>query len=175
MNRKLFLIRLMMMNGNQRANYLKKIGYFHKQGEGCYFQPYNFGTEPYLIEFGDNVSVASGVRFVNHDIASFVFNHVYCEDLPTKVKPISIGSNVFIGCDSVVLPGVHIGNNVIIGGGSIVSKDIADNTLAVGIPCKAIGTFEDYHKKYIQETFEYTWKQNSADKAEKMVKFFYDE
>lgn len=117
MNRKLFLLRLALMNGTQRANYLKKIGYFQKQGENCYFQPYNFGTEPFLIEFGSNVSIASGVRFVNHDIASFVFNNLYGEDMPTKVAPISIGDNVFIGCNAIILPGVHIGSNVIIGGG----------------------------------------------------------
>ena len=68
MNRKFFLLRLALMNGIQRANYLKRIGYFHKQGDNCYFQPYNFGTEPFLIELGSNVSIASGVRFVNHDM-----------------------------------------------------------------------------------------------------------
>lgn len=173
MNRKLLIMRLMLMNGEQRGRYLKKIRYFHKQGENCYFQPYNFGTEPYLLEFGDNVSVASGVRFVNHDIASFVFNHVYAKNMPTRVKPISVGNNVFIGCDSVILPGVHIGNNVIIGGGSVVSKDIPDNSLAVGVPCKVIGKFEDYYQKYCRETSSYTWKQDSADKSMKMVEYFY--
>lgn len=117
MNRKLLMIRLMFMNGHKRANYLKKINYFHRQGDGCYFQPYNFGTEPQLIEFGNNVAIASGVRFVNHDIVSFVFNNLYKKNYPTKVNTISIGSNVFIGCNTIVLPGVHIGNNVIIGGG----------------------------------------------------------
>ena len=107
----------MFMNGHKRANYLKKINYFHRQGDGCYFQPYNFGTEPQLIEFGNNVAIASGVRFVNHDIVSFVFNNLYKKNYPTKVNTISIGSNVFIGCNTIVLPGVHIGNNVIIGGG----------------------------------------------------------
>lgn len=84
MNRKFFLLRLALMNGIQRANYLKRIGYFHKQGDNCYFQPYNFGTEPFLIELGSNVSIASGVRFVNHDIASFVFNNLYGENMPTN-------------------------------------------------------------------------------------------
>lgn len=173
MNRKFFLLRLALMNGIQRANYLKRIGYFHKQGDNCYFQPYNFGTEPFLIELGSNVSIASGVRFVNHDIASFVFNNLYGENMPTKVAPTSVGDNVFIGCNAVILPGVHIGNNVIIGGGAVVARDIPDNSVAVGVPCKVIGKFEDYHKKYQEVTSQYTWKQNSKDKAALMEKFFY--
>lgn len=76
MNRKFLLLRLFFMNGVQRAEYFKKIKYFHKQGNACYFQPYNFGTEPYLIEFGDNVSVASGVLFVNHDISAYTFQNM---------------------------------------------------------------------------------------------------
>lgn len=76
MNRKLFMLRLFFMNGVQRAEYLKRIKYFHKQGDACYFQPYNFGTEPYLLEFGDNVTVASGVLFVNHDISARTFQNM---------------------------------------------------------------------------------------------------
>lgn len=174
--RKLLLLRLLLMNGTKRAEYLKKIHYFHRQGEGCYFQPYNFGTEPHLIEFGDNVSVATGVRFVNHDIVSFVFNQMEPTiELPTRVKPIRIGSNVFIGCDTVILPGVCIGDNVVVGGGSVVTKDIPDGVVAAGVPCRVIGDFQEYHKKYVDETGKYTWKQNSPDKREKQVEFFFPE
>lgn len=163
----------MFMNGHKRANYLKKINYFHRQGDGCYFQPYNFGTEPQLIEFGNNVAIASGVRFVNHDIVSFVFNNLYKKNYPTKVNTISIGSNVFIGCNTIVLPGVHIGNNVIIGGGSVITHDIPDGVVAAGVPCKEIGSFEEYHMKYERETEKYTWQQNSKDKAQKMIEYFW--
>ncbi len=69
--------------------------------------------------------------------------------------PIEIGNNVFIGARSIILYNVKIGNNCIIGAGSIVTKDIPDNSVAVGVPAKVIGTFdstlkklEDYSKKY---------------------------
>lgn len=52
--------------------------------------------------------------------------------------PITIGNNVWIGGNSVINPGVSIGNNVVIGSGSVVTKDIPDNTIAVGNPCRPI-------------------------------------
>lgn len=53
-------------------------------------------------------------------------------------RPISVGNNVWIGGNVTVLPGVTIGNNVTIGAGSVVTRDIPDNTLAVGNPCRVI-------------------------------------
>ena len=67
--RYLQLLRLFLLrDGGKRAAYCKKTGYFHAQGEGCYFQIYNFGVEPHLLSFGSNIKVASGVRFITHDI-----------------------------------------------------------------------------------------------------------
>jgi maltose O-acetyltransferase len=54
----------------------------------------------------------------------------------TSTKPVSIGNNVWIGGNSIILPGVTIGDNVTIGAGSVVTKDISDNVLAFGNPCK---------------------------------------
>ena len=53
-------------------------------------------------------------------------------------KPVSIGNDVWIGAGVSILPGVKIGNNCVIGAGSVVNKDIPDNSLAVGNPCKVI-------------------------------------
>ncbi|WP_309249425.1 hypothetical protein [Clostridium estertheticum] len=53
-------------------------------------------------------------------------------------KEIHIGNNVWISCNVVVCGGVHIGNNSVIGAGSVVTKDIPDNCLAYGNPCKPI-------------------------------------
>lgn len=52
--------------------------------------------------------------------------------------PVTIGNDVWIGGNTVVNPGVNIGNNVVIGSGSVVTKDIPDNSVAVGNPCKVI-------------------------------------
>lgn len=53
-------------------------------------------------------------------------------------EPVTIGDNVWIGGSVTILPGVSIGNNVTIGAGSVVTKDIPDNTVAVGNPCRVI-------------------------------------
>ena len=56
----------------------------------------------------------------------------------TSTKPVSIGDNVWIGGNTVIFPGVAIGDNVTIGAGSVVTKDIPDDVLAFGNPCKVI-------------------------------------
>lgn len=59
---------------------------------------------------------------------------------------ITVGDNVWLGAGVQVMPGVAIGNNVVIGGGSIVVKDIPDNSVAVGNPCKVIRTITEEDK-----------------------------
>ncbi|WP_349361878.1 DapH/DapD/GlmU-related protein [Paenibacillus sp. RC343] len=63
-------------------------------------------------------------------------------------KPITIGNSVWIGANTVITPGVNIGNNVVIGAGSIVTKDIPDNVVAVGNPCKVLREITDGDRRY---------------------------
>lgn len=60
--------------------------------------------------------------------------------------PITIGDNVWISGSVTIIPGVTIGNNVIIGAGSVVTKDIPDNVVAVGVPCRVIRSITDKDK-----------------------------
>lgn len=60
--------------------------------------------------------------------------------------PVTIGNNVWIGGNAVINLGITIGNNVVIGSGSVVTKDIPDNVLAAGNPCKVIRTISDADK-----------------------------
>lgn len=60
-----------------------------------------------------------------------------------KAKGVSIGHDCWFGARVTVLPGVHIGNNCVIGAGSVVSKDIPDNSLAYGVPCHVVRQFSD--------------------------------
>lgn len=71
--------------------------------------------------------------------------------------PIQIGNNVFIGCNVTILPNVQIGNNVIIAAGSIVTKDVPDNSVVGGNPAKVIGNFSEYvnTRKKINNTLLY--------------------
>lgn len=152
LSRYVFLLRTFLYGGGyKRAEFLKKKNYFKAQGEHCYLQPWNFGTEPHMISFGNNVHVASGVTFINHDVSVFMLQHMEPETkFKARTGEITIGDNVFIGAHSTILYDVHIGNNVIIGAGSVVTKDIPDGVVAAGVPCKPIGSFEDYKAKLME-------------------------
>lgn len=95
----------------------------------------------WLIEIGDNVTIAPRVHILAHD-ASTKRELGY-----TKIGRVTIGNHVFTGAGGIILPNVHIGNHVVIGAGSVVTHDVPDNSLAVGNPAKVIGTYEEYMEK----------------------------
>ena len=106
-----------------------------------------------MISFGDNVHVASGVKFINHDVSVLMLRHMNPEaEYQPRQGDITIGDNVFIGSNSILLYGVHVGNNVIIGAGSIVTKDLDDGVVAAGVPCRPISSFEAFENKMRKET-----------------------
>ena len=65
--------------------------------------------------------------------------------------PIVIGDDVWIGANSVILPGVTIGDNSVIGAGSVVTQDIPANSVAYGVPCRVIREINDYDKEYYRK------------------------
>lgn len=95
----------------------------------------------WLITIGDDVVFGPNVYLLAHDASTK--NHLGY----TKIGKILIGNNVFVGADTTIMPGVSIGNNSIIGTGSIVTKDVPENTVYAGIPAKFICTLEDYLEK----------------------------
>ncbi len=95
----------------------------------------------WLIEIGNNVTMAPRVHILCHDASTKAFLNY------TKIGRVTIGDNVFIGAESVVLPGVTIGNNVIIGANSTVTHDIPDNSVVAGSPAKIISSLDDYIAK----------------------------
>lgn len=108
-----------------------------------------WGSEPYLIEIGNNVTITRGVAFVNHDGGAALFRKEYPGlNVYGKIK---VGNNVFIGINAIIMPGVTIGNNVVIGAGSIVNKDIPDNVVVAGVPAKIIKPLEDYKHKILSK------------------------
>lgn len=118
----------------------------------------SFSSEPYLITLGDDVRISSNVNFVTHDGGMHVIRQY--KNIPAdSFGKIVVGNNVFIGMNSIIMPGVNIGSNVIIGAGSIVTKDIPDNSVACGVPAKVIESIDDYYeknKKNIDLTKNYT-------------------
>ena len=69
------------------------------------------------------------------------------------------------------MPNVIIGNNVIIGCGAVVTKNIPDNSIAVGVPARIIKTIDEYTKQHIKE-FDYTKKMSNKSKKEYLLKKF---
>lgn len=177
LRRKLMILRLMLFrNGYRRAEYLRKVKMFHKQGEHCFFTPYNFGTEPYLLSFGDNVYVASGVRFVNHDIAAKMFQHMDPQGRYTsRVGKIEVGNNVFIGAGATILYDVKIGDNVIVAAGALVNADLPESGIYGGVPARKIGDFQDYMAKSRAYSQEVPWNDGEelAVRKQKQIGHFF--
>lgn len=121
-----------------------------KCGEGCeIYELASFGTEPYLVKLGNQVRVNKGVHFITHDGGVWVLRNSIPDLKDIDLfRPINVGNNVHIGNNSIIMPGVTIGNNCIIGCGAIVTKDIPDNSIAVGIPAKVIETIDEYFDKH---------------------------
>ena len=90
------------------------------------------------ITIGNNVTLAPNVHILAHDASTKKFIGY------TKIKNTSIGNDVFIGANSIIMPGVKIGNNVIIAAGSVVTKDVDNNQLVGGNPIQFICTTENY-------------------------------
>lgn len=97
------------------------------------------------VKIGDNVMFGPrvGLYTAGHPIDAAIRN----ENLEYG-KPIEIGDNVWVGGNVVINPNVKIGNNVVIGSGSVVTKDIPDNVVAVGNPCHVLREINDNDKKY---------------------------
>ena len=148
----------------KRNKLLKEM--FADIGENCYIEPpfhANFGGRH--VHFGKNV-------YANFNLTCVDDTHIYIGDntligpnvtiataghpiLPElRVKgyqfnmPIHIGKNCWLGAGVIVLPGVKIGNNSVIGAGSVVTKDIPENVVAVGNPCNVLRNISEKDKEY---------------------------
>ncbi|PWL55896.1 MAG: acyltransferase [Clostridium cadaveris] len=103
-------------------------------------------TRPYMIEIGNNVQITRGVIILTHGYEWSVLKNVYGDILGSCGK-VSIGNNVFIGMNTIILKGVNIGNNVIIGAGSVVTHNLNDNSVYTGNPAKFVMTLDEYYEK----------------------------
>jgi len=177
--RKLQILRMMLCRGGyRRADYLKKIGMFRKQGERCFFVPCNYGTEPYLLSFGDNVYVASGVRFVNHDIMARMFTYLEPDRHHTsRVGPVEVGSHVFIGAGATILYDVKIGDRVIIAAGTLVNRDLEGGGVYAGVPARRIGAYEEVLLRSREYSAQVPWtdREPFPDRRRKQLEYLYPE
>ncbi|MEG0835539.1 MAG: acyltransferase [Anaerovoracaceae bacterium] len=132
-----------------KLKYAKKIG-VNMGGSVFLYGSVSWSTEPWLITMGSNIHITNGVKFLTHDGGTLLFRYLV-PDLEIT-KPITLGDNVYIGNDAILLPGVTVGSNVIIGAGAVVAKDIPDNSVAVGVPAKVIKTADEYLEKLKRES-----------------------
>lgn len=146
-------------------------------GKGCYIEPpfyANWGG--HHVHFGNYVYANFGLTCVDDthiyvgDCVMFgphvtlaTANHPILPELREKAyqynKPIHIGRNCWIGSGVVVVPGVTIGENTVIGAGSVVTKDIPANVVAVGNPCRVLRPISEHDREYFYKNEKIDWSE----------------
>lgn len=150
--------------GEKRSKLLKEM--FAEIGDGCYIEPplrANWGG--HFVHFGKNI-------YANFNLTLVDDTHIYVGDatmfgpnvtiataghpiLPELREqayqynmPVHIGKNCWLGAGVIVMPGVTIGDNTVIGAGSVVTKDIPANVVAVGNPCRVMREIGEHDREY---------------------------
>ena len=140
--------RLALKNETRYIQYLREQGV--AIGEKCHIgDPKTITidlTRPYLVEIGNSVRMNKGFTLLTHDFTTSAIQNVYNEFIPSSGK-VKIGNNVYFAQKCTVLKGVTIGDNCIVGYGSLITKDIPNNSVVAGCPAKVICSIEEYYKK----------------------------
>jgi len=137
-----------MLNDERKLAYCRKLGC--KVGDKTRFiGNVNLGSEPFLIEIGEDCLISDNVHFHTHDGGVKVLNACgfFNGKRMDKMARIRIGNNCFIGSGSRIMGGVVIGDNCIVGAASIVTKNIPSNSVVAGMPAIIICSIEEYYKK----------------------------
>ena len=146
--------KILLKNKKYFYNYLKKHCLFFGKQVAIYdFRKIIIDIDSlHYISIGDNVVITSGVTILAHDESYANVANVYGRYLRPQ-KETKIGNNVFIGMNSIILPGANIGDNVIIGAGSVVSGYLEADCVYGGNPVKKICNLDEYYHK-LEEGFE---------------------
>lgn len=156
--------------GKKRAALLKEM--FAEIGENCYIEPpfhANWGGKH--VHFGKNVYANFNLTMVDDthiyvgDCTMFAPNvvvasatHPISPELREKGYqynlPVHIGKNCWLGAGVIILPGITIGDNTIVGAGSVVTKDLPANVVAVGNPCRILREITDRDREYYRKNMK---------------------
>lgn len=110
-------------------------------------------SEPYLLSFGNNVTISTDVSFITHDNSVIKI----IENATDTFGRIIIGNNCFIGHRATILPGVHLGDNTIVAAGSVVTKSFKNGNVVIGgNPAKIITSIDEYKNKVTSKTLSTT-------------------
>ncbi|OQY20911.1 MAG: hypothetical protein B6I34_08040 [Anaerolineaceae bacterium 4572_32.1] len=135
-----------------KIKYLRFLG--ARIGKSCniYTAPHNFGTEPWLVEIGNNVTLGQGVLLITHDGTSRLFrdNMPGMNPFGNRFGTIVIRDNCFIGNNAILLPGIEIGPDSAVGAGSVVTRTVPPRTIVAGNPARPIKTLDEYIESYTQ-------------------------
>lgn len=114
-------------------------------GNNCFINSNITLIDDYTISIGNGVAIAPNVTIcaTGHPVHHELRPHGVMYSLPVAIK-----DNVWIGTGVIICPGVTIGENSVIGAGSVVTKDIPANTIAVGNPCRVLREITDRDKEY---------------------------
>lgn len=118
-------------------------------GDGCRLYINYFGKEPFLVSIGNRVTITSGVRILTHDGSTWLMRDEHGRR--QLFRRVTIGDDVFIGVNSIILPGVEIGNKVVIAAGSVVAKSVPSGVIVGGNPARIIGDFESYKTRVLEK------------------------
>lgn len=132
----------------------------------------HFGSEPYLISIGKNVTISSKVTFHTHDGGTWVFRNDPTYNKLIKFGRITVEDNCFIGHGTIILPGVTIHSGSVIGTGSVVTKDVPPGEVWAGVPAAFISTTEEYAKKSLENSPTYNRELFEKDKKAALLDIF---
>ena len=99
-------------------------------------------SRPFLIEIGNNVTLAPKCHILTHDASMCNFLNI------TRIGKVKILDNCFIGANTVIMPNVTIGPNAVVGAGSVVTKNVEPFSIFAGNPAKKIDSLEHFLEKH---------------------------
>ncbi len=158
---------------DKKQRYMKEV--FAECGENCYIElPFHANWGGHHVHFGSGIYANSNLTLVDD-------GHIYIGDkamfgpnvtIATASHPINpelrdrglqfnkdvyVGENTWIGAGVIIVPGVRIGSNTVIGAGSIVTKDIPDNVIAVGNPCRVLRNVSEKDYEFFYKSERIDW------------------
>ena len=160
---------------SEKMKFMKEI--FAECGDNCYIElPFRANWGGHHVHFGNGIYANSNLTIVDDghvyigdkvmigpNVTIATANHPIDSTLREKGlqynKDVYIGENTWIGAGVIIVPGIRIGKNAVIGAGSIVTKDIPDNVIAVGNPCRVLREVGEHDKKYFYKDEEVDWEE----------------